>query len=172
MEEIINIPESRIGVLIGTNGEVRKKISRETGTVIEIDSENGEVTITGEGEKFFKAADIVKAIARGFSPLRAYTLLKDDYLLKIIEVSEYAGKNQSAQKAKKGRVIGRKGMARKMIEQKTNSLISVQGKTVAIIAKVNDLEAAFEAVEELLGGLSHEMTFHLLDRQSKERFEL
>jgi len=93
-------------------------------------------------------------------------------LLKIIEISEYAGKNESAQKAKRGRVIGRKGLARKIIEQKTHSLISVQGKTIAIIAKTNDLEAALEAVEELLGGLSHEITFSLLEKHTKERFEL
>jgi ribosomal RNA assembly protein len=172
MQETINIPESRIGVLVGTNGEVKKKIARETGINIEIDSQTGEVFLEGEGEKFFKAADIVKAIARGFSPQRAYTLFKPDYLLKILEISDYTGKNASAQKAKRGRVIGRKGTARKIIEQKTQSLISVQGKTVAIIAKIEYLEAVVDAVEELLQGYNHEITFGLLEKHSKERFEL
>jgi ribosomal RNA assembly protein len=172
MEETITIPDSRIGALIGKNGEVKRHIEKKTETKIEIDSDTGEVFLEGDGEKFFVAADVVKAIARGFSPERAYTLFKKDYLFKIIEIADYAGKNESAQKAKRGRVIGRKGIARKIIEQKTNSLISVQGKTISIIAKINDIENAVEAIEELLGGLSHEITFNLLERKSKERFEL
>jgi len=172
MEEIIRVPEDRIGVIIGPEGSVKQEIGEKTGTKIEVDSGSGEVTCTGEGEGFFKALDIIRAIGRGFSPERAFTLLKDDYLLKVIEIEEFAGKNESAQRAKRGRVIGRQGLARKNIERKTNSLVSVQGKTIAIIAKAESLEAAVEAVEALLGGASHDTTMHHLEHRGKERFEL
>ena len=172
MEETIRIPEDRLGVLIGPNGKVKRELQAKTNTIIEIDSELGEVTCSGEGENFFKALDIIKAIGRGFSPERAFTLLNEDYLLKIVELREYVGTNESAQKAKRGRVIGRQGQARKNLEQKTNSLISVQGKTVAIIAKVNDIEAATDAVVALLGGASHDTVTNQLERRGKERFEL
>ena len=41
------------------------------------------------------ALDVIKAIARGFSPERAFNLFKDDTLLKIIDITDYAGKNSS-----------------------------------------------------------------------------
>jgi ribosomal RNA assembly protein len=172
MEEIIRIPHDRIGALIGSDGKTKKTIELKTKTKIEVDSENGEVTVFGEGEDFFKATDIVKAIARGFSPLRAFTLFKEWYSFKIIEIQEFTGKNSSKQKARRGRVIGKGGLARAQIEKKTNSLISVQGKTVAIIAREEDMKVAEAAVEMLLEGAKHETTARFINKAQTERFEL
>jgi ribosomal RNA assembly protein len=172
MEEIIRVPEERIGAIIGQEGLTKRKIEKQTKTKIRIDSGEGEVTIEGEGENYFKAIDIVKAIARGFSPERAYTLFKEDYLLKIIDITEYSGKNESTQKAKRGRVIGREGIARMEIEKKTHCLISVQGKTVAIIGLTDEIEQGVKAVEMLLQGAKHETMEAFLDGRKKERFEL
>jgi ribosomal RNA assembly protein len=172
MEEIIRVPEERIGVLIGPEGSTKKKIEKQTKTKMEIDSKEGEVIVSGDGENYFKAIDIIKAIARGFSPERAFTLQKDDYLLKIIDITEYAGKNSSTQKAKRGRVIGREGIARMEIEKQTHCLISVQGKTVAIIGLAGEIEQALHAVEMLLQGAKHETMEGFLLGGKKERFEL
>jgi ribosomal RNA assembly protein len=172
MEEIIRIPEERIGVLIGPSGIIKKKIQRKTKVKIEIDSGSGEVTIEGEGEKFFQATDIVKAIGRGFSPERAFELFKEDYLLKIIDITEFVGKNSSTQKAKRGRVIGKSGLARQEIEKKTHCLISVHGKTVAIIGLAGEIQGAVDAVEMLLMGAKHETIENFLENERKSRFEL
>ncbi len=171
MEEIVKIPDERVAVLIGTNGETKKTIAKKTKAKIQIDSESGEVTLFGEGEIYFKAIDIVKAIGRGFSPERAFKLLEDNYLLKIIEITEYTGKNRSAQEAKRGRVIGRRGEARREIEKKTGALISVYGRTVSIIAKPDVLERAMDAIKVLLQGASHETMEQFLE-EKPERFEL
>lgn len=172
MDEIVKIPNERIGVVIGPSGSVKEKIMKETKTNIEIDSHQGEVFISGEGEDFFKARDTIKAIARGFSPKRAYNLLKKDFLLHIIDIPEIVGRNSSNQKAKRGRVIGKEGRARKEIEKRTNSLISVYGKTIAIISSPNDLEKAIEAVTMLLKGSKHETMESFLNNNLKNRFEL
>ncbi|MFA6064619.1 MAG: KH domain-containing protein [archaeon] len=173
MEEIVRIPEDRIGALIGPSGVTKKKIQKLTKVKIEINSEDGEVIVEGEGEEYFKALDVIKAIARGFSPERAFTLFKDDYLLKIIDITDYTGKNSSSQKAKRGRVIGKEGTARTEIEKKTHCLLSVQGKTVAIIGLSGEIAQAVEAVEMLLNGAKHETMEMFLDgRGRRERFEL
>ena len=172
MEEMIKIPEERIGALIGPNGSVKKTIVKKTHCLIDVDSKEGEVTIFGEGEDFFKAQDIVKAVGRGFSPERAMKLLEDDYLLKVIDITYYVGKNRSAQEAKRGRVIGRHGEARKEIEKKTGALVSVYGKTVAIIARTDTIEKATDAVELLLQGATHETMENHLEHKGKSRFEL
>jgi ribosomal RNA assembly protein len=139
---------------------------------IEVDSQTGDITVDGEGENFYKVCDVIKAIGRGFSPEKALKLLENDYLLKIISIKDYVGKNSSAQQAKRGRVIGREGFARNEIERKTNSFVSVQGKTVAIISRVGDLEAAMKSVEMLLKGAKHETMQHYLETKDNSRFEL
>jgi len=172
MEELIKVPEERIGALIGPKGSVRKKIEKKTKCKLEIDSEYGDVTIEGDGEDFFKAADVVKAIARGFSPERAFKLFEQEYMLKIIDITEYTGKSTATQKAKRGRVIGREGMARTEIEKRTHSMISVYGKTVAIIGLPQDIELATEAIDMLLSGAKHETMEKYLDKETTEQFKL
>jgi len=172
MEEIVRIPENRVGALIGPSGAIKAKIEKRTKAHLEIDSASGEVEVIGEGENYFKAIDVVKAIGRGFSPERAFTLFKDDYLLKVIDITEFTGKNPSNQKAKRGRVIGKEGQAREEIEKKTHCIISVYGKTVAIIGLSGEIEDAMRAVEMLLSGAKHETMENFLDGYRKERFEL
>jgi ribosomal RNA assembly protein len=144
MDEIVRIPHDRIGALIGPKGNVKKKIIQETKTS--------------------------KAIGRGFSPQRAFTLLKKDYLLHIINLPDVIGDNSSNQEAKRGRVIGRKGTIRQEIEKKTNSFISVYGKTISIIALPNDMESAINATTMLLEGAQHETMEHFLENKEKTRF--
>ncbi|MDD4250971.1 MAG: KH domain-containing protein [Candidatus ainarchaeum sp.] len=172
MEEEIKIPDERIGVLIGPSGSVKKKLMKKTSTIITIDSGSGDILIEGEGENFVKACDTVKAIGRGFNPEKAFKLLEENFLLKIINIPEFTGKNTSAQIAKKGRIIGKQGLAKKRIEEETNSFISVYGKTVSIISHISDIKRAEEAVELLLKGATHETMENRLKNFGKTRFEL
>ncbi len=172
MEELIKVPEERIGVIIGPKGSVRKKIEKKSKSKIVVDSEYGDVTIEGEGEDFFKAASVIKAIARGFSPERAFKLFQDDYTLKIIDITEYTGKSTATQKAKRGRVIGRGGLTRTEIEKKTHSMVSVYGKTISIIGLQQDIESAEEAIDMLLNGAKHATMERYLERETTEHFKL
>ena len=176
MEEEVLVPESRIAVLIGKNGETRRKIEYKTKTGIAIDSETGAVTVKGNSENamgFYNALGIIKAVARGFSPENAFLLSRKGYLLELLKISDYIGKNPSLQKAKRGRIIGRQGRAREKIEKKTGCKISVQGKTIAIIGKQENIEKARNAIEILLGGAKHETAFHMLDeKEQPKKFEI
>ena len=177
MDEFVRIPEERIGVLIGPKGAVKREIEKKTATRIEIDSESGEVELTSKSQdalKFYKAVDIVKAIARGFSPKHALSLLKEGFILEIIKISEYAGKSEKAISAKRARVIGKQGSAREEIERDTGCFISVYGKTIAIIGYAEKIENAKKAVEMLMEGAKHSTAFGFLkkDKKKVDKFEL
>jgi len=83
----IKVPKERIGVLIGKNGEIKKKIEEETHIQIDVDSKEGEIRVSGEDAlALFTSKNIIKAIARGYNPDIALTLLKQDYILELLEV--------------------------------------------------------------------------------------
>ena len=179
MEDFLRIPSERIAVLIGKKGETRREIEHATGTKIIIDSEGGEVEIesTGAGGKaveLYKAANIVKAIGRGFSPENAMKLMREGYVLDFVNLEEAVGKSRGTQIAKRGRVIGRSGKAREDIEDKTGCGISVYGKTIGIIGKAEDVEKARSAVEMLLSGAKHSSITGFLGKKEArtEKFEL
>ena len=169
MQQETRITQERIGVLIGKRGLTKREIEEKTNTRIQVDSEEGLVSIEGEdADGFIQAVETVKAIARGFSPERAAILLEDpDLYLEIIELSEYAGSDSKIERIR-GRIIGRDGRSRAQIQDMTATEISVYGKTVGIIGTVEQVKIAREAVEMLIKGVSHESIFSFLEKKRRE----
>lgn len=164
----MKIPLKRVPILIGKNGETKKEIESSTKTKINVNSKEGEVTITSDdGLKVYQASEIVKAIGRGFNPDLAMKLLKTEYVLSIIDLSKHVGDAQSQIRRIKGRIIGKEGKSRTTIEKLTNTNINVFGKTVSIIGQVQEVEMARRAIGMLLGGARHSTVFSFLERQKK-----
>ena len=176
--EFIKIPKERVAVLIGKQGETKKEIEQRTGVRLGVDSKTGEVQITSKPENalnYYIAINIVKAIARGFSPKHAFLLLDEDYYLDIIDLTDYVGRREKEIANKKGRVIGRQGKMRKTIEEQTNTLLSVYGKTIGLIGRAEEMGTARKAVEMLVEGAQHTTVHDFLKRKkfaAKKEFEL
>ncbi len=172
--EYISIPLDRIGVLIGTKGQVKSDLERLTGTIITVDSNEGLVTIKfvehDDPLKVWKARDIVRAIGRGFSPKNAFKLLNDEVYLEIMALNSYLGHSKRTKKRIKGRIIGFGGKARRIIEDLTKTKVSIYGDTVAIIGNLEDLLKAKEAIEMLIKGSQHSTVYRMLSsyRSSKK----
>jgi ribosomal RNA assembly protein len=163
MKEFVKIPKERIPVLIGTEGSVKKQLEKRTSTKITVTDEIG---IEGDTFDVMLAANVVKAIARGFSPENAFLLLDEEYELNVITLS---GQGEKAVKRLMGRVIGRQGKTRKKIEESCGARISIYGKTVAIIAHTADLDTASRCVEMLLKGRTHGYAYHFLEGRKEKK---
>jgi len=173
-EEFVRIPKERIGVLIGKKGSTKRKIEEITKTKIEVDSETGEVFIsstekTDDPLAVWKARDVVMAIGRGFSPERAFRLFNEGEVLEIINLSDIIiGNEKNALPRIRGRIIGRKGRTREIIEEMSGADISVYGKTVAIIGNPIQVEIAKTAIEKLAKGSPHGTVYKYLERRKKD----
>lgn len=171
MEEFsheLKIPQERVAVLIGKDGETKKEIEKATKLKLDI-SREGDVIITGEDALLlYTTKEIVRAVARGFNPKITLLLLKTDYTLEIIDLKDIAGKNKSTLQRLKGRVIGKGGKSREEIEMLTNTKISVYGKTIGIIGEIMHVALAREAIAMLLSGCMHKTVYHLLEKRKKE----
>jgi len=170
----LKIPKDRIAVLIGKKGEVKDQIEKETGTKLDIDSDEGDVFVKGEDALgLFSTREIIKAIGRGFNPDIALLLLKQDYAFELITVTDF-GKTPQTMLRLKGRVIGAEGKSRKFIEEMTECSISVYGKTIGIIGESAHVALARRAAESLLAGSPHSNVYKWLERQRRDlkRLEL
>jgi len=167
----LKIPKERIGVLIGKEGEIKKQIEDSTDTQLDIDSQEGEIVISADdGLKLYDAKEIIKAIARGFNPETALILLKSDYILEVVDMRDFAGKNKNTMVRLKGRVIGREGKSKREIETFTETQISVYGKTIAVVGRVEDVPNARKAIENLLQGATHASVFKFLEKMKRHRY--
>ena len=175
-EKLIRIPDDRIGVLIGKSGNIKSEIEKKCVVSLEIDSDSGEVKISGSGNitdiQPFKAVEIVTAIGRGFSPEKAMMLLKGDNILHIINLQDFVGKSADQMERIKGRIIGEKGKARTNMENLTSSYISIYGKTVSIIGAPNQLKNTIDAISSLSSGSMHGPVYSKLeDVKRREKLE-
>ncbi|MFW9991340.1 MAG: KH domain-containing protein [Candidatus Odinarchaeota archaeon] len=174
MEVHVKIPEDRVGVLIGKNGSVKKYIQDETGTVIEISTDEGSggvtIRLTPECQDptmVWIARDIVKAIGRGFNEDKACKLLDENYRFEIINIGDMGSPKRVKQI--KGRLIGQHGKTRSTIEETTNVFMSVYGKTVSLIGEMGDVDIAKKAIEMILEGRQLGTVFKFLERNQTRR---
>ena len=173
-EYMIKIPADRIAVLIGPNGKTRKKIEALTESKLSINSETGEVIITVDTEKLedplnaWKAKDMVKAIARGFSPEKAFQLSESNYAFELIRLRDFGINTPNAAREVRSRLIGKHGRARQTIEDITGTYISVYGNTVGIIGDYRNVEIAREGIIKLIRGSSHGRVFKFLENKMRE----
>jgi len=166
----LRIPRDRIAVLIGTKGSIKSELESDLDCRIEIDSKEGDVSISGQNSvNLFILKDVIKAIGRGFNPDIARRLLKSDYAVEFINIQDYAGRSKNRVTQLKARIIGSKGKARDKIEQYTTTNICVYGKTVGIIGLVEDVVTAKRAIEKILTGSPHTSVFKWLEKKYRQK---
>ena len=171
INKIIRIPKERIAVLIGKNGKIKKQIEKKTNTKLRINSNEGTVEIIAPDEPenavfIWKAADVVKAIGRGFSPERAFKLFDDDTYFEVIDLEQFFNTKKQIKRIK-GRIIGIDGKSRKMIENMTDTYISVYGNTVSIIGEYLPYKIARNAIMKLIQGANHSTVYRYLQKNQK-----
>ncbi|MFA5332905.1 MAG: KH domain-containing protein [Candidatus Nanoarchaeia archaeon] len=164
----VKIPEDRVGVLIGKNGSVKKEIEKAFKAKLEIGSD-GLVLMEGKDSlDLYTCEKVVKAIGRGFNPEVALLLKNEEYDFELMNINDYA-KSQNDLDRLRGRVIGKDGASKDLIEKKTQTYIIVYGKTVGIIGKLEMVELAFNAVEMLLKGARHPTVFGYIDKELRKK---
>jgi ribosomal RNA assembly protein len=168
--ETVRIPQERIAVLIGVKGEAKKRVERKAGVSIKID-EDGFVEISSKDSyKEFIARDIVKAIARGFTPEEALRIADGEHYLKVIDLKDVLNSDKAILR-QKARLIGENGRTRTMVEECSGAKMVVYGSTVSLIGLLDEVELASDAISKLLEGKPHSFVYRLLEmgrRRMKE----
>ena len=170
----LKIPRDRVGALVGPAGSVKAVIERKLSVGLQVESETGAVQITllstaEDPTVLFRAKEVVTAIGRGFAPDHAFRLLDDDEIVfEVIDLREIVGRSPSDLKRLKGRVIGKEGKTRKIIEELSEANISVYGHTISIIGYPDQDSIAREAVSMLIRGSLHGTVYRFLHKKRRE----
>lgn len=168
----LKIPLERVGVLIGHRGEIKKELEEKSGIKITVDSREGEVVLD-EHEAvdplmIIKLENIIRAIGRGFSPENAFLLFDDDADFFIFNLYDYVGKKESHVRRLKSRVIGKEGKTKRVLEDLTDSKISVYGHTISVISDVICMNIVKKSIDMLLTGSKHATVYRFVEAQMKE----
>ncbi len=166
----VKVPHERIAVIIGKEGSTKSELESLLKCNIDVDSKEGDVTLISKNSiDLMVAKDVIKAIARGFNPELAKKLVSDEYFFESINLNDYnPAKNH--QMRLKGRVIGRDGRCRNLIEEYTGCFISIYGKTICVIGKGDAVRVAMKAIDSLLTGSPHAYIYKWLEKEKHVLF--
>lgn len=173
MELLARIAKDRIGVLIGKGGETKRAIEEEAGCQLHIDSDSGEISVEWGDDSDpiirLKMPDLIRAIGRGMSPQRAIQLLDDDVHLRMYDIREWVGRQPNQIKRMRGRLIGRNGRIRELIEELSGVEIVVYRSTILVIGDIESLAVGSAAIERLLGGAEHGTVLKFLEKEKRRQ---
>ncbi len=162
----------RVAVLIGHNGETKKDLEQKSGLKINIDSKLGEVVIDDHEVEdplmIIKIENIVKAIGRGFSPQNAMKLMDDEADFFVFNLHDYVGKKESHVSRLKSRIIGREGKTKRVLEELTDSKISIYGHTISIISDIIRMNILKKSIDMLITGSKHATVYRFVETQMRE----
>jgi ribosomal RNA assembly protein len=170
----VRIPKERVGVLIGSQGKVKRRIEEQFLVELQIESESGGVGIillkkAADPSLLFKAKDTVTAIGRGFSPEQAYRLLRnEEAIFDFVDLRAIFGRSESDIKRVKARVIGANGKTRRLIEELTEASVVVYGHTIGFIGTFDHVDVARNAVQMLINGSQHNTVYRYLQKKRSE----
>ena len=158
------LEKDRIAVFIGHNGSWKKEFEKTFNCKIDINSDNGEVIVESDNPMSrFVLFNVINAINYGHSPQSAIKLEDDNYVLDVIDIKMMV-RDHNRLNTIIGRVIGKNGSTRKLIEEITKCNVSVYDTYVSIIGPYENTTLVHEALETLINGASHKSFYSFLER--------
>lgn len=156
--------KDRIPVFIGVSGTKKKEIEKLFNCKIDVDSKSGEVNAQSEDSvSLFVLGNVISAINLGHSPDSASKLENESFVLDIIDVKGDI-KDHSRLKSVMGRIIGKEGSTRKVIEDITKCNVAVKDSVVSVIGPYENTLLVHEALDMLIKGASHKSLYSYLER--------
>ncbi|MDR2204463.1 MAG: KH domain-containing protein [Nitrososphaerota archaeon] len=174
LDAFIRIPKERIGILVGPEGKTKAYIEKRLKINLDIDSEDGGITITLTPEQtdpsiLLRAKDLITAIGRGFAPETTYRLINnEDDVFDLIDLRIILGRSEADMRRIKSRIIGSEGKTRRLIEELTEANITIYGHTVGIIGSYQEADTARHAIQMIIEGCEHKTVYRYLQRKRTE----
>ena len=164
MKEAFILEKERIPVFIGKGGTEKRLLEKKFNVKIDIDSDTGDVIVEGEDSYgLFIMRNVIDAVNFGHNPENAVKLEEESYVLDYIDLKTKV-RDSKRLKVVLGRVIGKDGTTRKLIEEITKCSVSVKDNVVSFIGPYENTLLVHEALDMLISGSSHKSFYSYLER--------
>lgn len=162
----ITVPDEKIE-LIKT---LIPKLEEISNTKIEMDDKTKSIKVVPTNNNAYEAmkvVSVIKAIGIGFSPEEATKLMRDDYILEIVDLKNSANSQDDLRRIK-GRIIGEKGKTKKIIQEYTGVSLIIGDHFVGILGSIEQVNIAKRAIEMLIEGREHSTVYKYLDKAERD----
>jgi len=119
--------------------------------------------VEGSALSEYTAANIIKALATGFSMQQALLLRDVDYMLQKINIKDYI--RPSRIKQIKARLIGKKGKVLKTLSMLSDCALKLEDNTINILGTTKNVDTATSAILSLIRGSKYSSVYRILEQK-------
>lgn len=147
-----------------------ENLENNMGVTINIDSDAKTVKVTSENSvKKHDATRVLRAIACGFDASDALKLYRSDIMyLETVDIKNYT-RNKDEQYRQKGRIIGKDGRTKELIEELSGANVNIYKNEIGILGDLKDVKAARRAVLMFLDGSPHSSVYNYLEQYQGQK---
>jgi len=146
---------SKIARIVKNHQKLMKELD------VKITNRGREVTINGEPEDEYIAAQVIEALNFGFPYIEAISMKREGRLLETVNIKEYT--TQKNMERVRGRLIGHHGKSLRTLSSLTGCAIEMLENTVGIIGEPENLERAASAIVAIAKGAKHSTVYRELE---------
>lgn len=142
----------------------KEKLEKVINVNLELIDEKTIVIKSKEGDSFaeYIASEIIDAIGFGFDIEDALMLRDTDFMLKKIDIkAKVKGPRVGVVK---GRILGKKGRTKQIIEKLAECVVALADHVVAIIGREESVNVASHAIEALIRGSPQSKVYSYLEK--------
>lgn len=139
-----------------------KKILEES-FKIKISNKGHLLFIDGKAEDEYLAVQAVEALNLGFSIKEAVLLKNDEFTFEKIYIKNITKRRNMNDV--RGRVIGEGGKALRVLEELSETYISVHDNMVGVIGEISNVKKAVYALKRIIAGSKHSAMYSYLEKQ-------
>lgn len=164
----VRVPDDRLK-LLNQDGKI-DRIENETGSSVHIDEEDKTVSIkNSDSVDEMDSENVIKAISLGFNATKSLQLCHNElYQLEVINLKK-ATRNKSEMRRQKGRIIGKDGRTKEIVEELADVNISIYKNKVGIIGDNKDTLKARDVILDLINGRPHSSVYNELEKYQKQK---
>lgn len=162
MEKVVRFTEKRINLVERNKAEIERKAG------VDISLSGLDVRIEGDTVDVLKTENIMDALFEGFALEESFKLLNEENQLKVVRLNDLTSSGASVEKLK-GRIIGRGGRTKELIEELARVSVSVHGDNVSLIGMPEEVGTAKKAVQMLVNGKPHNRVYRYLEESQSKK---
>lgn len=147
-----------------------ENLENNMGVDVDIDLDAKTVKVESQNSvKKHDATRVLRAIACGFDIKNALKLYRSEIVyLETIDIKNHT-RNKDEQYRQKGRIIGKDGRAKELIEELSGANVNIYKNQIGILGDLQDVKAARRAVLMFLDGSPHSSVYNYLEKYQGQK---
>lgn len=152
-----------------SDNDIIEEITDEYDVEIECNDRTGNAEIKSENSmRAFDCKNVIKSYNLGFNIKDSMSLFSDNVEMRVINLKSLS-RNSKRLRQNKGRLIGRDGRTKEIIEELTDTKISISDNKVGVIGNIIDVDFCIGIIHKIMDGVDRDIVYRDMEKYNSTK---